>query len=359
MSMAQPELRRGWTTGACAAGAARAAGTALLSGTFPDPVTIRLPRGGSASFALARKDTKNASATAGVIKDAGDDPDVTHGALVLATVRRSAHQTVSFAAGEGVGTVTKPGLALAVGEPAINPRPRELIARELTAVAEAHNAPAGFHVTVSIPGGEKLAAQTSNARLGIEGGLSVLGTSGIVIPYSCASWVHSIHRGIDVARATGIQHIVLSTGRTSEQAACRHYGLHQSALIEMGDFAGATLTYLARHPVSRVTIAGGFGKMSKLARGARDLHSSRSSVDIAALASQLEQLGADPVTVEAARESHSAAAILDLAEARALPLATAIARRVREVAGASLAGRVDVDVLVIARDGRIIGAAAP
>ena len=229
----------------------------------------------------------------------------------------------------------------------------------MTEVAQTHDSAAAFHVTVSIPGGQELAAKTSNARLGIEGGLSVLGTSGVVIPYSCASWIHSIHRGIDVARATGLGHIVLSTGRTSEQAARQRYGLEESALIEMGDFAGASLTYLARRPIPRVTIAGGFGKLSKMARGARDLHSSRSSVDVAALANQLEKLGAAPATVDAARQSHSAAAILGLAERNALPLAASIARQVREVACASLAGGVDIDVLVVGRDGRIIAAAGP
>ncbi len=356
--MAQTELRRGWTTGACAAAAARAAGTALLTGTFPDPVSITLPRG-SASFGLAHRATEGSSATAGVVKDAGDDPDVTHGALVLATVQQSSDEGVHFAAGEGVGTVTKPGLAVAVGEPAINPKPRELIARELAAVARENRIDAGFHVTLSIPGGERLAAKTSNARLGIEGGLSVLGTSGIVIPYSCASWIHSIHRGIDVARATGTSHIVLSTGRTSEQVAQQRYELPDSALIEMGDFAGATLTYLARHPIPRVTIAGGFAKLSKFARGVRDLHSSRSRVDISALAAQLEQLGADLAAVEAARRSHSAGAVLELAETRGLPLASSVARRVREVASASLTGRVDIDVLVVARNGAVIGTAGP
>ena len=358
--MAKTELRRGWTTGACAAAAARAAGTVLLCGTFPDPVAIRLPRGERASFALAHAARADDSATAGVVKDAGDDPDVTNGALVVATVRRAEPGAgVTFAAGEGVGTVTKPGLALGVGEPAINPKPRELITAALLDVAQAHRAPADFHVTVSIPGGEELARKTSNGRLGIEGGLSILGTSGIVVPYSCASWIHSIHRGIDVARATGLTHVALATGRTSEQAARNKYRLGDGALIEMGDFAGATLTYLARHPLPRITIAGGFGKLSKLGAGHRDLHSARSSVDLTALTDRLARLGTPPAVLTAARDAHSAGALLAVAESASLPLADSVAAAAREVAVASLGGQTDVDVLVVARTGKIVGAAGP
>lgn len=358
--MVKTDLRRGWTTGACAAAAARAAATALLSGVFPDPVTISLPRGNDATFAIAQKRFDSGAVTAGVVKDAGDDPDVTDGALVSATVRRAAAGAgVTFAAGEGVGTVTKPGLSLGVGEPAINPKPRELIAGELSAVARNHAVAADFHVTISVPGGEELARRTTNGRLGITGGLSILGTSGIVIPYSCAAWVHSIHRGIDVARAGGLYHIVVATGRTSERAAQVRHGLDQDALIEMGDFIGATLTYLVRHPIPRVTVAGGFGKLSKLADGHRDLHSSRSTVDVGKLTMQLAEMGATRATLNAARDCGSASAVLALAETEGLPLAAGVAARAREVALATLAGRSDVDVVVVDRGGRIVGVAGP
>ena len=200
-------LRRGWTTGACAAAAARAAFAALLTGRFPDPVTIRLPRGQTPSFALALAEQATARARAGIVKDAGDDPDVTHGALIVAELAWAAPgRGIRFRAGEGVGTVTRPGLPLAVGEPAINPAPRAMIREALADLAEANGAPPpDVTVTIAIPGGERLAEKTMNARLGIVGGLSVLGTTGIVVPYSCASWIHAIHRGIDVARAAGLR----------------------------------------------------------------------------------------------------------------------------------------------------------
>ncbi|HLJ19831.1 MAG TPA: cobalt-precorrin-5B (C(1))-methyltransferase, partial [Stellaceae bacterium] len=299
-------LRRGWTTGACAAAAAKAAATALLGGAFPDPVSIELPGGQRPAFPLALREAGGDWARAGVTKDAGDDPDVTHGALVIAEVRAApAGGGLVFRAGEGVGTVTRPGLALAVGEPAINPAPRAMIKAALETVGVRDAA-----VTIAIPGGTALAAKTMNARLGILGGLSILGTTGVVIPYSCSSWIHSIHRGIDVARAAGIPHIAGATGSVSEQAVQRLHALPEVALIDMGDFAGALLKYLRRHPVPRLTLAGGLGKLAKLAQGHLDLHSSRSRLDGAALARELQALGAPEPAIAAARSAESVGEIV-------------------------------------------------
>jgi len=355
-------LRRGWTTGACAAAAARAAYEALITGRFPDPVTITLPRGEAPSFPLARKELEDGRATAAIVKDAGDDPDVTHGAMVTVAVARGAPgRGIVFRAGEGVGTVTRPGLALAVGEPAINPAPRQMIRDAIAAAAAGAGGSdrVDLEVTVSIPGGAALAAKTMNARLGIEGGLSILGTTGVVIPYSCASWIHSIHRGIDVARAAGIGHVAGATGRGSEAAVQRLYGLEEQALIDMGDFVGAMLKYLRRHPLPRLTIAGGFAKISKLAAGHMDLHSSRSSVDMAGLAELAAALGADAELAGRIREARSAGEAFELAKAERLPLAYMAARRAREVALATLSGGIAVDVAIFARDGRPIGRAGP
>src|ERR1700723_406249 len=269
-------LRRGWTTGACAAGAARAAFEALLKGAFPDPVPVALPKGLRPEFALATHELGADFARAGIIKDAGDDPDVTHGALVIATVRLAPLDAgVTFQAGEGVGIVTRPGLPLPVGEPAINPAPRAMIRANLEEVAARLDASVDAIVEISVPGGEKIAERTANGRLGIVGGLSILGTTGIVIPYSCSAWIHSIHSGIEVARAAGLTHIAGATGASSEAAVQKLYGLPEIALIDMGDFVGGMLKYLRRHPVPRVTIAGGVAKMTKLAQGLTDLHSRR------------------------------------------------------------------------------------
>ena len=356
MARQETALRRGWTTGACAMAAAQAAFAALLTGRFPDPVVIRLPGGQTPSFPLALAARGAASARAGIVKDAGDDPDVTHGALIIAEIAwAEAGSGIGFAAGEGVGTVTRPGLPLPVGEPAINPAPRAMIRAALEDLAEANGAPPpDLTVTIAIPGGAALAEKTMNARLGIVGGLSILGTTGIVVPYSCASWIHSIHRGIDVARAAGLDHIAAATGTISERAVQVLYDLPDHALIDMGDFVGGTLKYLRRYPVPVLTLAGGFAKMVKLAAGHLDLHSSRSQVDGAALADILAGLGAEPPVVAGAREAGSAAAVLALAAPWREALADRIARRARAVVLATLSGHTAVEVAIVDRAGAFL-----
>jgi cobalt-precorrin-5B (C1)-methyltransferase len=350
------KLRRGWTTGACAAAAARAALEGLLTGAFPDPVAIRLPGGERPAFPLALRKLGDGAARAGIVKDAGDDPDVTHGATVIAEVRLGAAGTgIVFHAGPGVGTVTRPGLLLAVGEPAINPGPRALIAAALADGADACDRTVfDLEVTVSIPGGEALAAKTLNARLGILGGLSILGTTGIVIPYSCSSWIHAIHRGIDVARAAGLAHLAAATGSISEAAVQRLFDLPETALIDMGDFVGGTLKYLRRHPVQRLTLAGGFGKMAKLAQGHLDLHSAQSRLDAGALAAMLARLGCPDETVAAARRAAGAGEVLELVGDRRHALAEGVAKEAREVALATLAGGTAVDVAIFDRQGALL-----
>ena len=357
------ELRRGWTTGACAAAATRAAYTALVTGRFPDPVSVTLPGGEEPSFPLVLAERGARHGHAAVRKDAGDDPDVTHGALVESWVRPAPPGAgIVFRAGEGVGIVTKPGLSLAVGEPAINPAPRKMIVAMLHDLAPALGGPADVSVAIGIPDGRRLAERTMNGRLGIVGGLSVLGTSGIVKPYSCAAWIASIRQGIDVAAATGATHLAAATGRVSEQAAQAHHGLDESALIDMGDFAGATLKLIRRKPVPRLTIAGGFGKISKLADGHMDLHSQRSSVDRAGLVRRLAALGASDATLAEARSAATAAAILEVASEAGLSLADTIAAEARAVAEDALASarlQPHVDVLIVDRAGSIVGRAGP
>jgi len=349
-------LRKGWTTGACAAGAAVAALEALRTGGFPGSVTVHLPRGETPEFSLSHRELTEGTAAAGIIKDAGDDPDITHGAEIIAMVEPGpAESGVTFRAGPGVGTVTLPGLPLDVGEPAINPGPRRIIVDNLQAASRRLGGGADLVVTISIPGGEALAEKTMNGRLGIRGGLSVLGTTGVVIPYSCASWIHSIHRGIDVARANGLSHIAAATGSTSEAAVQQYYDLPETALIDMGDFAGGLLKYLRSHPVDRLTIAGGFAKLTKLAQGNMDLHSSRSRVDFTDLADRLADLGADAATGEKARRANTAMEVLETAQAVSLPLGDRIAAGAREVALAALSGGTELEVMVFDRQGGRVG----
>jgi cobalt-precorrin-5B (C1)-methyltransferase len=349
-------LRRGWTTGACATAAAKAAYQALRTGTFPDLVMIRLPRGETPSFVLNRTDKGVAWASASVIKDAGDDPDVTHGAEVVATVRTlAAGSGIRFKAGAGVGTVTLPGLPVPPGEPAINPAPRRMITQALADVAQGRGVAVDVEVEIAIPGGEEIAKQTWNPRLGIVGGLSILGTTGIVVPFSCSAWIHSIHSGIDVARAAGLDHVAGSTGNTSEEAVRKRYVLPYIALLDMGDFAGGLLKYIRDHPVPKLTLAGGFGKMTKLAQGALDLHSSRSEVDLAFLADQAREAGAPPHIADAIAGAPSAAAALELAAENGLPLADPVAALARETAKKVLCeAPIAVNIFIVDREGRAL-----
>lgn len=351
-------LRRGWTTGACATAATKAAYSALLTGAFADPVEIVLPKGERPSFALARAELRSDGALAGIVKDAGDDPDVTHGALILSEVRAGrAGAGVRFHAGEGVGTVTKPGLPLAVGEPAINPAPRRMMTEVVQELAEHHGVAADIEITISVPGGVELAKHTWNAKLGIVGGLSILGTTGIVHPYSCAAWIASIHRGIDVARANDLPHVAACTGSTSEAGLRRLYDLPDIGLIDMGDFAGGMLKYLRRHPLPRVTIAGGFAKIAKLAAGHGDLHSGRSQVDYRLLAEAMAELGATAAQQEAAAAANTAHEVLTLAQGAGLPLADLIARRAQAVARGLCEGRSRIEVAIFDRVGELAGRA--
>jgi len=350
-------LRRGWTTGACATAAARAAFEGLVTGAFPDPVEIALPSGRRVAFALALSRLGPESATAGIVKDAGDDPDVTHGARVIATVRRGAAGSgVTFFAGDGVGTVTKPGLPIPPGEPAINPVPREMMRQTIAEAAAIHGVPGDVAVEISIPGGEALAAKTMNPRLGIIGGLSILGTTGIVVPYSCAAWIHSIHRGVDVARAMNIPHIAGSTGAASEAAVQKLHELSETALIDMGDFAGGMLKYVRRHPVPRVTVAGGFAKMTKLGQGLLDLHSRAGAVDRAWLASLLRDANAPGDLVALAATANTALEVLREAERRGFPVGDLVAKAAWRTAARVLEGTgVALDIAVFDRAGRLVG----
>ncbi|MDO6590684.1 cobalt-precorrin-5B (C(1))-methyltransferase [Loktanella sp. D2R18] len=338
------DLRRGWTTGACATAATKAALIQLWGGAFPDAVSITLPKGEVPVFPLALAECGPGWARVGITKDAGDDPDVTHGALIIVTVRTGTG--VQFVAGRGVGTVTKPGLPIGVGEPAINPVPRQMMRDIVAEMAVEFNQTPDVQIEVSIPDGEIIAQKTWNPRLGIIGGLSILGTTGVVRPFSCAAWIASIHRGVDVARADGLTHVAGCTGATSEKTVQAHCGLPNHAMLDMGDFAGGMLKYLRKNPVARVTIGGGIGKMAKLAQGAVDLHSSRTQVDFV----QLAEWAGTP----AVKDANTALEAYTIAGPT---LADRIAKEARAAAQHLVGDQSTIDTVVIDRAGNIIGRA--
>lgn len=350
-------LRSGLTTGSCATATSLAAARLLLGGESNDAVSITLPKGKVVQMRLEFCRLTCQGAEAGTLKDAGDDPDVTHGALLYSQVRLLAEPGIRFVAGSGVGTVTRPGLVLAVGEPAINPVPRRMISEHLQRLADECSYPGGFEVTVNVQGGEQLALKTMNPRLGILGGLSILGTSGIVRPFSCAAYIASIHQGIDVAHTNGYTHIAACTGNASEDTMRRVYGLPEIALIEMGDFVGAVLKHLRKVPVPRLTLCGGFGKISKLAAGHMDLHSRHSSIDLPQLAGWAADIGADAALQASIITANTSQQALALAHAAGIPLGDAVCAHALAFARSVVPAQVQVEVFAIDRQGGIVGRA--
>ena len=276
-------LRTGWTTGSCAAAAAKAAVTALSTGDVQKTVEIGLPSGQRVSFPV---DTctlsREGQAEAVVVKDAGDDPDVTHGARLTATVRWRGEPGLELDGGVGVGVVTKPGLGLELGGPAINPVPRAMITQAVGEVVDLTRK--GVRVVISVPDGERMARKTTNGRLGIIGGISILGTTGIVRPFSTASWRASVEQAISVLAAQGEDTVVLCTGgRTERGAIALKPGLPEVCFVEVGDFTGAALRRAVEHGLARVVFVGMAGKLTKLASGVLMTHYTRSKVSLSLL----------------------------------------------------------------------------
>jgi cobalt-precorrin-5B (C1)-methyltransferase len=270
-------LRTGYTTGSCAAAAAKAATLALLSGQAVDQVTIHLPVGRDVTFAVHRCEWPDGGGKVlcSVIKDGGDDPDVTHGAEICATVSLdpAAKKGLRLRGGPGVGTVTRPGTGIDVGQPAITRVPRRMITESVTQAAESfrgrmgRESDAAFIAEISVPNGEEIAKKTTNARLGVLGGISILGRTGVVQPYSTAAWRASVHLAIDVAVANNLSHLVLSPGTQSEAFARRYLDLADMAYIEAGIFSGPALKRCVMRQVARATHVGMVGKLSKMAMG--------------------------------------------------------------------------------------------
>ncbi len=344
-------LRTGYTTGACAAAAAKAAALALTTGQPVKEVTIHLPIGQDVTFTLNRCEMNTDTVLCSVVKDAGDDPDVTHGAEICARVTRAPN--FELAGGEGVGTVTRPGLGLDVGGPAINPVPRKMIAES---VAEVTAEP--LRIEISVPGGEQMARKTLNGRLGILGGISILGTTGIVRPYSTASWRASVEQAIDVAAANGVTDtLVLSTGGRSEKYSQAIFpDLPELAFVEMGEFTGHALKRCARHGIRRAVLAGMIGKLSKIAQGHFMTHVAGNKVDPEFLAQLAVEAGASQELAARIRQANTARHVQEMVQPVGLTaLFDLICRRGSERSEVLVQGKVTVETIMFDFDGMLLG----
>ena len=267
-------LRSGFTTGSCATAATRAALEGLLSRIPQHSATITLPDGETVTLPVSSCTFTKDSCTCGVIKDAGDDPDVTNGYTVLSTVSLTTRPGIQFLPGEGVGTITLPGIGIPVGEPAINQTPRRMITNEIEQLLHSHGLHSGVSVRISVPGGSELAQKTFNPRLGIIGGISIIGTSGIVRPFSSEAFVNSIRKEIQVARALGCTRIVINSGAKSENyLRSRFPDLPAQAFIHYGNYIGDTLRLADEEGITHITMGIMIGKAVKLAEGHLDTHS--------------------------------------------------------------------------------------
>jgi len=350
-------LRTGYTTGACAAAAARAAARFLVRGDPPREIAITLPNGRHASFPVALAEEIGATRRCGVVKDAGDDPDVTHGACIVADVEPAA-DGVEIRGGRGVATVTRPGLGLEIGGPAINPAPRRNIA-EMVRAELAGSRHRGARVTVSVPRGEEIARGTMNARLGLVGGISILGTTGIVRPFSTAAWEASVAAAIDVARAAGLGTLVFTTGGRTEAHAMRlHPALPEPSFVQVGDAMGAALRHAAARGARRVEIVAMVGKMSKLAAGALQTHASRADVDLGLLAAVTGDIGGGDALRDAIAVANTARHALELWRGAGLErrAAAGLCRRAVERCGGHVPG-LALAAELVGFDGEVIGRA--
>ncbi len=350
-------LRTGYTTGSCATAAAKIALQTLITGEAPESVAIYLPAKQWAHFSPEFVKATELGVKAGVKKDAGDDPDVTHGAMICAEVSWTDKPGIHLDGGEGVGRATKPGLDVEPGEAAINPVPRRMITEAVNELLQECGASKGISVVISIPDGEELAKKTLNARLGILGGLSILGTSGIVRPFSTAAFRASIVKAIEVAVASGCKHVAATTGGRSEKYAMEHLPeLPEEAFIEMGDFVGFTLKHCKRLGIEKVTLAGMPGKFSKVAQGVMMVHSKSAPVDMNFLAQMAEEAGAFPEEIEQVRNAntatHAAEIMADYPAFFSVFCQNCSENAVREVRGGLV-----VDTLLFAMKGQLLGKA--
>jgi cobalt-precorrin-5B (C1)-methyltransferase len=348
-------LRHGYTTGSCATATTKAALTALITQERQAQATIRLPIGEVVTFAMESCEIDETGAIAGTIKDGGDDPDATHGALILSRVEWLDEPGIVLDGGVGVGRVTKPGLPVPIGEAAINPVPRKMIREAAQEVLNQFEIERGIKIVISVPAGEEIAKKTLNGRLGILGGISILGTRGIVVPFSTSAYKASVAQAINVAKEAGCDHIVLSTGGKTESFGIEMYPeLSEEAFVEMGDFVGFALQQCKRKQMKKVTLVGMMGKFSKVAQGVMMVHSKSAPVDFGFLAQMAESAGASDEMIETIKGANTASQVGDLM-ADTPAFFEKMCENCCRAALQEVGGGIEIETMIITMKGSLLG----
>lgn len=307
------KLRTGFTTGTCATAASKAAILSIINQKKIELVKVILPKGNTIDIKIKSCSFNKNIAKCSVIKDAGDDPDVTHGAeIIVELILTKNVNRIEIEGGDGVGTVTKPGLGLEVGKSAINPIPKKMIIENIKEVASEILKKNGIRIIISVPKGKELALKTDNPRLGILGGISILGTSGIVVPYSTASFAAAIRQNLDVSLAMGNYEVILTTGGRSEEFAKKIFDFPDHCFVQIGDFAGYAIQQCAKKGVKMVHIAGFIGKLAKIAAGVTQTHVKGSKVDTYFLAELARQCNAKQALIEQIKKANTARHVLEM-----------------------------------------------
>ena len=351
------KLRTGFTTGTCATAASKAALVSIISKTKLDSINVSLPKEKKITINIASCEFNEKKSRCSVIKDGGDDPDVTHGAEIFADLEiTNKIGEIEIDGGYGVGRVTKPGLGLDVGSAAINPTPKKMMIENLIEVGNDVLQKYGIRVVISVPRGEEIGPKTDNPRLGIIGGISILGTTGIVIPYSTASFAASIRQILDVNVAMGNNTVVLTTGGRSEDFARKEIKLADHGFVQMGDFSGYTIQQCAKKSIRKVHVAGFIGKLTKIAMGVKQTHVKGSKVDMEFMARIAENCSADSEAVSDIKKANTARHVQEIIIKNEIGgFFTSICKHAYEQMSKQSENRVEIDVILFDFDGSILG----
>jgi cobalt-precorrin-5B (C1)-methyltransferase len=350
-------LRTGYTTGTTATAATMGALYALIGGKEVEEVTVSLPKNKTATLKIAWTKNENGKVTCAAIKDGGDDPDATHGAEICSTISFSKNAgQISIDGGKGVGRVTKPGLGLEMGRAAINPTPMKMLEQAVRDVAKEQLKKQGVDVVISVPKGEEIAKKTDNPRLGIMGGISILGTTGIVLPYSTASFAASIRQSLDVAIAMGADIVVLTTGGRSEDFAKGMFKLPDHCFVQMGDFSGYSIKQCANKKLRKAVIAGFIGKLTKMAMGIKQTHVAGSHVNMEFMARLAADCNAPPAVVSEIKGANTARHVSEIVTKNNIAgYSDLVCKKVYEQMNEHAKGQLEIEVVMFEFDGKVIG----